>query len=54
MFMPSHDLQFSWPSSISKSFEILERAFYTYAPFQTHANQSKPFILELDASDFAI
>ena len=54
MFMPSHNLQFSRASSASKSFESLEHTFYTYAPFRTHANRSQPFILEVDASDFAI
>ena len=44
---------FTWSSSAAKAFENLKRAF-TFAPILLHANLEKPFIIEADASDFAI
>ena len=38
---------------MAEAFESLKRAF-TSAPVLIHANQDKPFILEADASDFAL
>ena len=44
---------FIWNSSAAEAFESLKHAF-TSAPILIHANQDKPFILEADASDFAL
>ena len=44
---------FTWSSSAAKAFENLKRAF-TSAPILLHADLEKPFIIEADASDFAI
>ena len=47
------DQTFSWNSSASKAFENLKRAF-TCAPILVHVDLAKPFIMEADASDFAL
>jgi hypothetical protein len=44
---------FTWSSSAAKAFESLKRAF-TSAPILLHADLEKPFIIEADASDFAL
>ena len=51
LFSTSHP--FKWSSSAAEAFESLIRAF-TSAPILIHANQDKPFILEVHASDFAL
>ena len=44
---------FIWNSSAAEAFESLKHAF-TSAPILIHVDQDKPFILEADASDFAL
>ena len=44
---------FTWTDDAEKSFQYLKKAF-TSAPILAHANPSKPFIIETDASDFAL
>jgi hypothetical protein len=44
---------FKWSASATRSFDNLKKAF-TSAPILVHADQSKPFIIEADASDFAL
>jgi transposase InsO family protein len=44
---------FTWNVSAARSFDNLKKAF-TSAPILVHADQSKPFIIEADASDFAL
>ena len=44
---------FIWNSSAAEAFESLKRAF-TLVLILIHANQDKPFIWEVDASDFAL
>ena len=44
---------FAWNSNAQSSFEALKQAF-TSAPILAHVDPSQPFILETDASDFAL
>jgi hypothetical protein len=44
---------FTWNVSAARSFDNLKKAF-TSAPILVHADQSKPFIIDTDASDFAL
>ena len=44
---------FVWSAAAQEAFETLKRAFTT-APILRHADPSRPFILETDASDFAL
>ena len=44
---------FIWNSSAAEAFESLKRMF-TLAPILIHADQDKPFILEVDASEIAL
>ena len=47
------DQPFIWSSDASEAFESLKRAFTT-APILAHVDPTKRFILEADASDFAL
>ena len=42
-----------WSTEVDQAFQDLKEAF-TIAPILTHPNFQKPFILESDASDFAL
>ena len=44
---------FTWVTSATRAFDNLKKAF-TSAPILMHADQSKTFIIEADASDFAL
>jgi hypothetical protein len=44
---------FTWNANATKAFDALKQAF-TSAPILMHADLSKPFIIEADASDFAL
>ena len=44
---------FKWTSSAATAFDNLKQAF-TSAPILVHVNLEKPFIIEADASDFAL
>ena len=44
---------FVWTSSAAKAFDSLKQAF-TSAPILVHVDLEKPFIIEADASDFAL
>ena len=45
--------KFVWDEKDEKAFESFKKAF-TSAPILVHADSSKPFFLEVDASDFAL
>jgi hypothetical protein len=47
------DQPFSWGVEVNNAFQFL-KFFYTSALLLIHANPSKPFVLEIDASDFII
>ena len=47
------DQPFIWSSDAAEAFESLKRAFTT-APILAHVDPTKRFILEADASDFAL
>ena len=47
------DQPFSWNTQATQAFETLKKAFTT-APILLHADPTKPFFLETDASDFAL
>jgi len=47
------DVEFVWTNACQSAFVTLKQAF-TQAPVLLHADNSKPFFLETDASDFAI
>ncbi len=47
------DQFFSWGVVAENSFQSL-KVFFTIAPFLIHANPSKPFVLEMDASNFVV
>ena len=47
------DQPFIWSSDVAEAFECLKRAFTT-APIIAHVDPTKHFILEADASDFAL
>ena len=44
---------FVWISEATEEFESLKRVFMT-APILAHVEQTKRFVLEVDASDFAL
>jgi hypothetical protein len=44
---------FAWNDSAQKSFDHLKKAF-TSAPVLVHVDPSRPFIIETDASDYAL
>ena len=44
---------FTWNATTTRAFDNLKKAF-TLAPILMDADQSKPFIIEADASDFAL
>ena len=46
-------MSFTWSASAASAFDHLKKAF-TSAPILLHANESKPFIIEANASDFAL
>jgi hypothetical protein len=45
--------KFMWSTSATKAFDHLKQAF-TSTPILAYGDLSKPFILEVDASDFAL
>jgi hypothetical protein len=47
------DQPFSWGVEAKNAFQSL-RAFFTTAALLIHADPSKPFVLEIDVSNFAI
>ena len=47
------DKLFTWGTRATRAFDNLKKSF-TSAPILMHADQSKPFIIEADASDFAL
>ena len=47
------DTEFIWDATTSKAFATLKRMFCS-APLLAHADPHKPFLLETDASDYAI
>ena len=47
------DNPFDWTSSCQEAFDTLKKRFTT-APILVHANPAEPYIVEADASDFAI
>ena len=46
-------IMLTWSSSLAKNFDNLKSAF-TSTPILDHTNLEKPFIIEMDASDFAL
>ena len=44
---------FSWTTDVKRAFTNLKKAF-TLAPILGHVDPQKPFIIEADASDFAL
>jgi hypothetical protein len=44
---------FSWGVEVKNAFQFF-RVFFTTAPLLIHGDISKPFVLEMDISDFTI
>jgi hypothetical protein len=44
---------FSWGVEVDNAFQFL-KVFFTIASLLIHGNPSKPFVLQMDVSDFAI
>jgi hypothetical protein len=47
------DQPFSWEVEVNNVFQSL-KVFFTIAPFFIHVDPSKPFVLEIDVSDFVV
>jgi hypothetical protein len=47
------DQPFSWGISTKNAFQSL-KVYFTTTPLLIHVDPSKPFVLEIDISDFAI
>jgi hypothetical protein len=47
------DQPFSWGVEVENAFQSL-KALFTIAPLFIHVNLAKPFVLETDASNFAL
>jgi hypothetical protein len=45
--------KFVWDEKVEEAFEALKKAFIS-APILVHADSSKPFFLEVDASNFTL
>jgi hypothetical protein len=53
LFLTCKDKPFSWNPTVQAVFDTLKMAF-TSAPILIHPDLAKPFIVETDASDFAL
>jgi hypothetical protein len=47
------DQPFSWGVEVKNAFQFL-KVFFTNAPFLIHVDLAKPFVLEINAFDFAL